>query len=149
VAARILNSGDQAVHLEVLRDAYKARIQILTNALACYPSLFELHLKPKGGYFLWVKVLLEDIDTFDLRRFAVNHFGVDFLPGECCHPDKSKAKRLKQYIRLCFACVEDSDDLKVGVERLARAIKAFASATFKNKQFEKTAALKESPTSHL
>mmetsp|Transcript_8525 Transcript_8525/g.20942 ORF Transcript_8525/g.20942 Transcript_8525/m.20942 type:complete len:498 (-) Transcript_8525:181-1674(-) len=125
IASRILVSGEQKQHLNMLVNEYKSRVSIINEALRRHPDQLELHCPADGGYFMWLKVKEAEkfqLDTLELQKFAVENFNVNFLPGNMCHPH---AKSLKGYLRICFACVEDELDLKEGISRLARAIAAF------------------------
>jgi len=76
---------------------------------------------PEGGYFLWLD-LPGDVDTPSLREEASAE-GVDFLAG----PD-FMLEGGSSSLRLSFAPVP-ADQIREGVDRLARALERSRSAT--------------------
>ena len=75
---------------------------------------------PKGGLFLWVRLPLDDARSF--VEAAWRH-GVAVTPGAMLAPDG----RYADHVRICFVVGED--ELRLGIERLARAWKSYGSTS--------------------
>lgn len=98
-------------HLEFARNTLEKRYQVMSTALKANGIDFE---EPQGGYFVLVKLPVE-MDSAKLLEVAVTK-KVAFLPGG------GFAQNMKNFLRLSFSMYNEAD-IKVGVERLAEAIK--------------------------
>lgn len=85
IAARLLNSGEQDRHLQMLTKEYKERVSILVKAIKLHPDTFTLHRIPTGGYFVWVEIKGKpSFDASELRHYAVSNFKVRIMVyGDC------------------------------------------------------------------
>ena len=61
------------------------------------------------------------VEAAALAPPALAQFGVVYLPGDRCDPDRRG--RFRRCVRLCFACVEREEALAEGVARLAAAVR--------------------------
>ncbi len=116
---QLLDSGFLAANIDRLRAVYGHRKRVLAAALRSHFDDPRVDfLEPGGGYFLW----LELGAGHDSARFldTARHHGVQFTPGARC----AISRDLGHALRLCFAYLE-AGDLAVGVDRLARAFRAF------------------------
>eukprot|EP00924_Labyrinthula_sp_SR-Ha-C_P014884 maker-scaffold_9-snap-gene-1.35-mRNA-1 protein AED:0.00 eAED:0.00 QI:56/1/1/1/1/1/2/43/391 len=100
-------------HLAETRATLEKRYNVLSAALKDAGIDFEV---PQGGYFVLVK-LKSDSDSSELLKIAQKK-KVMFLPGN------GFAQSMKNYLRLSFSMYNESD-IKVGVQRLAEAIKEY------------------------
>lgn len=117
--SEIVNSfitlGTLKTNIKTLKDIYHKRLETFYDRLGQdLPENAVFH-KPKGGYFIWVK-LPGPIDTKLLRPTARKHH-VDFMPGHMF----SNTDRLKNYMRLSFAFY-DEKELEQGSKRLGQVI---------------------------
>lgn len=122
-----MRTGVYERHLDVLRRQYAAKRDAMLAAL-------EEHLgdlapgrtrwtRPSGGLYIFL-TLPEDMDTGrDGALFArAIEQGVLYVPGEYCYGPDPWRDLPRNTIRLSFG-VAGIDDIRLGVERLARAIK--------------------------
>jgi len=87
---------------------------------------FDFHT-PHGGYFLWVTLtgVNFDVDEY-FRSFCRTNHDVDFKTGmSCSSATSSELTPFAKSMRLCFAFY-DVSELTKGVDRLCRAIQAYA-----------------------
>jgi 2-aminoadipate transaminase len=126
VLATVLESGIYAPHVEKVREAYRAKRDVMLGALDKYmsdiPGVSWVH--PHGGLYVWFS-LPEHVETgfdSDLFQHAVHVEKVMHVPGELCYPGEQK-DRPRNQMRLSFG-VEDAANIDEGICRLARAIKA-------------------------
>jgi 2-aminoadipate transaminase len=102
-------------HLEVIRSVYRERRDVMLDALEAHFPSSARWTKPEGGMFVWAE-LPEEVDTRDLLREAVEQ-KVAFVPGQSFYADGTG----RNTMRLNFSNVTP-DRLRVGIERLGRAI---------------------------
>ena len=103
--------------LTTLRRFYRGRARRLTRALARLLPGWRFQ-QPEGGFALWV--LPDDqVDEVAFLELAIDH-GVSFDPGSMFRPGREVSPTA---MRLAFSFA-DSDDLEIGVERLAKAWRA-------------------------
>jgi 2-aminoadipate transaminase len=115
--------------LERLRLKYRQRCNLLCDILE---SEKDMHLvcRPTGGYFVWVRILCNDV-TNRFLDYCLEH-GVRFMPGHRCDTsayEESLSNRemnssLFFYARLCFAKL-DSSEIKNGAEVFLKCFRAY------------------------
>lgn len=111
IVQQAMDSGALARHVEVLKDAFRARLEAMHAALLEHFSDLASWTKPAGGYFFWLR-FDETVDTAELRDKAqeretgLQNGAVFSTQGE-----------LHNYLRLSFAHY-DEDDIRKGVQRL-------------------------------
>ena len=120
---KALRSGAARQHLDGTRRELAERCAALTEALARHEGeLWETHCPPRGGYFLWLR-LLGGVEAPRLASQAGAH-QVKFCAGPRCAADDASKGRWEQYVRLCFA-MHTPDEMREGVARLVAALKAY------------------------
>lgn len=102
--------------MEMLRRAYRVRCEIMIRALEEFLPESVTWYVPKGGFFVWVKVL--GVDTFCLLDQALNQ-GVSFVPGKFffCNPEEGR-----EYLRFSFSYV-DEEEMVRGIEIIGHLLK--------------------------
>lgn len=118
IVAEFIRRGELDAHLERLRVEYHNRCATMQAALAEHLGDGVRTTTPEGGFFLWVTLTGQNasINTQQLFEIALAE-GVAIIPGSALSPSGAFTDAL----RVCFASVP-SDRIRVGVERLARAI---------------------------
>lgn len=130
--ARVLARGDYQKHLDVLRARYATKRDAMLAALDEHLGDFapgETHwTHPAGGLYIWL-TLPAGMDTgrdAALFEHAVAE-GVLYVPGQYCYgPDPTRTAPVNT-LRLSFG-VAEPEQIRCGVERLARAIRATAES---------------------
>lgn len=128
--------GHQQQHLDWTKATLWNRAETLMNALKKYlPGGITFEV-PDGGYFILVR-LADNMIASDLLKIASQKHKVQFLPGS------SFGEKMKNYLRLSFSWY-DMEDLALGAQRLADAIRDYASTlgSFKATDKETTAPAK-------
>ncbi len=116
-AAHCLAQADLAVHIDRLRDAYRARRDAMLAGLPAALGPKAAFNRPDGGMFLWVR-LGDGPDATALLRTALEH-DVAFVPGAPFYagtPDPCT-------LRLSFT-THSPDEIALGLGRLAAALQA-------------------------
>ncbi len=114
IVSSVIELGLQESYLKKLKEIYQNRMATLCDALSL--KIPTLHFRePSGGYFIWAR-LIKGADSELLLADSKSH-KVVYQPGIRF----SCAQGLRDHLRLCFAYYRQND-LKEGVERLARAI---------------------------
>jgi len=111
IVHNVINKGNLDIYLDHMREVLKDRCDCLINNL----NIGEFE-KPKGGYFVWIKTLIDSRKMLDYcyENKVKYHSGNKF----------SSDNKLENYIRLSYSFYE-KDDLILGVERLNRAYAEF------------------------
>ncbi|GAA0607501.1 PLP-dependent aminotransferase family protein [Virgibacillus siamensis] len=113
--AAFLENNDMAERLNLLRETYREKRDVMISALKNYmPSSASWYIS-EGGYFVWVK--LSGIDTSTLLPRALDE-GVAFVPGQYFFLNEADGK---EFLRLSFSYAS-RDDIADGVQKLANAI---------------------------
>ncbi|WP_019937184.1 PLP-dependent aminotransferase family protein [Bordetella sp. FB-8] len=120
IAAQYIAGGRYHQHVPRIRAAYGARCEALDSALSGILGDRVSYVKPEGGMFFWVR-LTGDIDATRLLPHAIEK-EVVYVPGRGFYLDPSRHADLHA-MRLSFVTV-DQALLKLGVQRLARALQA-------------------------
>jgi 2-aminoadipate transaminase len=103
-------------YLGSLVDLYRARRDIMLEALAEHFPAESTWTRPQGGLFLWA-TLPDYIDTSDLLARALQE-NVAFVPGRAAFLDGRGASSM----RLNFSGVSD-DDIREGVRRIGEVVR--------------------------
>lgn len=122
---RVIGDGGYARQVETLRARYRAKRDVMLDALQTHLASFEgVHwTHPAGGIYVWLTVP-EGLDTGpDGPLFAKSvQEGVIYVPGQYAFADGSGLGTVPtNHARLCFG-VATEDDLAEGVRRLAAAL---------------------------
>ena len=124
-AARVLERLDYDAHLARLRAAYRERCARLCDALAArLPG--ARFVEPEGGFAVWVE-LADDGDDIALLESAIAH-GTSIDPGRLF---RAPGVRGAVAFRASFSSAP-IDRIAEGVQRLARAVRAWRQARCKS-----------------
>lgn len=114
--SRYLASGEADQHLEKIRNCYRARRDVLAQALKrhCGQALaFEI---PAGGFYFWCR--LKQGGSAQALLYEATRQGVSFVPGEAFYADRNGTNEF----RLCFATC-DEKKLEIAAQRLGQALR--------------------------
>ncbi|MDP6605254.1 MAG: PLP-dependent aminotransferase family protein [Dehalococcoidia bacterium] len=114
--AEYIDGGRLDDHLEEMRLLYAEKMDILASALTEFAEPYLTFTRPKGGFFLWLK-LQKGLTAEAVQRAAVQE-GVIFPIGRAFFPEQKESDG--EHIRLAYSWTS-KDDLREGAERLARA----------------------------
>lgn len=124
--ATVLNSGAYDHHVEIVRDAYRAKRDAMLAAaeehFADLPGVHWVH--PHGGLYVWM-TLPDEIETgFRSPLFdrAVHHEQVMYVPGELFYAGPL-GMRPRNQMRLSYG-VQSPEGIREGIARLSRAVRA-------------------------
>jgi 2-aminoadipate transaminase len=98
-----------------MRDVYRAKRDVMLDALDVHFADFAEWSRPQGGLFLWLR-LPEGFDSV-ARLPDARRADVDYLPGPNFSPTRSGAN----YLRLSFGYL-NADDIREGLARLADVV---------------------------
>lgn len=122
--AKFLEEYDIEKHIEKLKEVYKNRRNIMINTMKEeFPEEVKF-TNPQGGLFTWV-VLPEYMNARDLAVKALEK-NVAFVPGGSFFPNGGNENTL----RLNYSNM-DEEKIKIGIKRLADAIKDMIKETQK------------------
>jgi len=111
IVRHAMDLGLLDTHLEMIRDVYKSRLEVMDAALTETFANNATWECPKGGYFFWIKLDV-NVDTGKLKRIALDR-KTGFQAGELF----SSRGGLKNYIRLSFASYNESE-IRDGIDQL-------------------------------
>lgn len=111
-----LEGGGLEEHLARVRPAYRARRDVMIEALSRSFPQGATWTRPEGGLFLWV-TLAAGFDTAEILALARER-GVLFNHGELFHADGARRSTL----RLSYAAVS-RDRIEAGVDVLGRLVR--------------------------
>jgi 2-aminoadipate transaminase len=106
-------------HVRTIARTYRRRRDVMAEALAEFMPHGVQSTRPAGGMFLWVTV--PGVDTAELLRISAES-KVVFVPGVNFYPHRD----VHDGMRLNFSNASEKN-LRVGVERLAHAIRLYES----------------------
>jgi 2-aminoadipate transaminase len=106
-------------HVRTIAQTYRRRRDVMAEALAEFMPRGVRCTRPAGGMFLWVTV--PGVDTAQLLRISAES-KVVFVPGVNFYPHRD----VHDGMRLNFSNASEKN-LRVGVERLAHAIRLYES----------------------
>ena len=110
-----LEKGLLPGHLARICAAYRAQLNAMLEGFSFFPEGTR-HTLPQGGLFVWAE-LPKGVDAMAALNRAIEQ-NVAFVPGTHFYPDGGHANTL----RLNFS-MQEADVIRVGMERLGRAIK--------------------------
>jgi 2-aminoadipate transaminase len=114
------SNGDEPLwlaHLESLKELYRARRDVMLEALGEHFGSAASWTKPRGGLFIWA-TLPDYIDTTDLLARALESEAVAFVPGRAAYLDGRGASSM----RLNFAGVPE-EDIREGIKRIGKVVR--------------------------
>ena len=110
-----LEKGLLPDHLTRICGEYRKQLTAMLEGFSFFPEGTK-HTLPQGGLFVWAE-LPEGMDAMAALNRAIDQ-NVAFVPGAHFYPDGGHANTL----RLNFS-MQEADVIRVGMERLGRAIK--------------------------
>lgn len=119
IIAETIRNGDLDRHVERLRGIYKRKLERTEDALNRYCAQYTTHVKPLGGFFLWL-LLPPHINSRDVQM-AANERGVIIGQGPQFFADGNATNHL----RIAFSYVS-MEDIEPGIQRLGEAISEVA-----------------------
>jgi 2-aminoadipate transaminase len=105
-------------YVDRLKDLYRARRDVMLEALDEHFGEQARWTTPEGGLFIWA-TLDERIDTTDLLALARKSDGVAFVPGRAAYMDGASGS---SSMRVNFAGVAEAD-IREGIRRIGRAVR--------------------------
>ncbi|QFT71890.1 PLP-dependent aminotransferase family protein [Ruegeria sp. THAF33] len=105
-------------HIPKVRNVYRARRDVMLNAMEQHMPGGVEWTRPEGGMFIWV-TLPEGMVGSDLLARALDTVKVAFVPGQAFFPDGSGANT----IRLSFSN-SDEATIREGIRRLGEVLRA-------------------------
>ncbi len=118
IIAEAFDSGLVERHIPEIKKLYAHKRDLMLDMLDEKMPEGTSWTRPEGGMFLWVRVPAH-IDTMKMFPKAIEN-GIAYVIGEAFYPDRS----VKNAMRLNFTYSSD-EEIKEGVERLAKTIKEF------------------------
>jgi 2-aminoadipate transaminase len=122
-ATRMFDVIGLDAHLETLRSAYRARRDKMLDVLQAEMSEFASWHKPKGGFFIWVR-LKDPVDTSLLLEQSMSRQNVAFMPGSAFSFEHGQ--RWTNCFRLSFSNLAP-ERIEQGVHRLAKCLQCTGS----------------------
>ncbi|HEY2909347.1 MAG TPA: PLP-dependent aminotransferase family protein [Gemmataceae bacterium] len=125
---RFMASGEYARHLQVLREVYRSKCDLMLRSLekefADFPGV--TWTVPAGGLFLWVR-FPEGVDAGPAGSLAKASLesGVLYVPGEFAHVADDAGRAPRNEARLCFGVVEPRQ-IPEAIRRLRAACRGLA-----------------------
>ena len=116
----VSDAGAFDAHVRKIAKTYARRCGVMAEALAEFMPEGVRFTRPSGGMFLWVTV--PEVDTTELLRICAES-KVVFVPGVSFYPGRD----VHDGMRLNFSNASEKN-IRLGVERLGRAIKALQGA---------------------
>ena len=116
VLAHVFADGRLERHLERVRPLYAERLDALTSALIEFAEPYVSFVRPRGGFFLWVR-LLGGLTADGVQRAGLEE-GVSFPIGYGFFPDRRDPDG--EHIRLAYSRATPAD-LREAAARLGRA----------------------------
>jgi 2-aminoadipate transaminase len=113
--ATYFRSGLWAEQLDVFKELYRRRRDVMLDSLADFFGPEAAWTAPQGGLFLWA-TLPDYIDTTDLLVRALEE-NVAFVPGRAAYLDGRGGSSM----RLNFSGVAE-DDIREGVRRIGKVV---------------------------
>jgi 2-aminoadipate transaminase len=122
IVCQFLRDNDADEHIRMIRDVYGQQCKAMQSSMQRFFPSDVTYTRPEGGMFLWAE-LPWGMAAIDLFELAVED-KVVFVPGD---PFYVRGKR-HNTLRLNFSC-SDTDIIKLGIERLGKAIRKLMETT--------------------
>jgi 2-aminoadipate transaminase len=107
-----MSRGLLDAHMQELRRAYRARVEAMDDALNEHFAEIADWTRPDGGYFMWLRLRDDEVDTAPLKNAALDA-ETGFTAGSLF----SATGGLRNYLRLSFAHYNE-EDIRQGIARL-------------------------------
>jgi len=115
-----LSNNNIEEHINKIRDVYGRQCRAMLTAIDTYFPKDVSVTKPEGGMFLWA-TLPTGMSALKLFEIAAED-NVVFVPGDPFYVNRTNSNTM----RLNFSCVDEAT-IKIGIERLGKAIKKLAA----------------------
>jgi 2-aminoadipate transaminase len=121
ILAEYLQRGLYDEHLDMVRQAYRKRLDTMCESLQRLTSSWLTWERPDGGMFIWAK-LPPGYSARELLSFA-HREGVLYSPGDVYYLSGGNS----EYMRLNFI-QQTPEQISEGVQRLSRALQAYSNS---------------------
>ena len=128
ILRRVISKGIFDDHIQRLVQRYREKTAFVIAQLQDQMPADVQWIEPSGGFYVWV-TLPANIDTGPHSNFFARALAhkVLYVPGALCFsPDRPEAQH-NTSMRLAFGMIGE-DELRQGIDRLARAIEAKEAA---------------------
>ena len=112
LTASYMQNHDFDLHINKLKNAYRARRDVMLSCCGEYFPAVVKFTRPTGGFFVWVE-LPEGTDTGELLLTALKEVKVAFVPGMAFFAQRDR----HNFLRLNFSFVSESN-IEEGLRRL-------------------------------
>lgn len=124
ILAAALETGAYANHLEKLRQRYRAKAEVMLQALKQHCGGLLTWREPKGGLYVWASTPRTVTTGLDSECFRV---ALDkellYVPGQLCYAADPARQSPNHEMRLSFGSASE-DNIRQGIERLGGVIQA-------------------------
>ncbi len=117
ITEEFLNTNPWRQRAQEMAKIYEEKKEVMLKALDKYFPKEASWTKPKGGFFVWVK-LPEFVDTTQMLAEAINE-KVAYVPGGNFYPNNEG----KNYMRLSY-CLPEPEEIEEGIKRLGKVVKS-------------------------
>lgn len=119
--AEFMASGEFDAHVEQMRPLYARKAETLASALMEFAEPYVTLVRPRGGFFLWVR-LRDGLSAAGVQQAAAEE-GASFPLGRGFYPDRNDPE---EHIRLAYSWTA-LDDLREVATRIGRACERVAA----------------------
>ena len=116
VVSKFLDTNDLDAHVDIIRETYKHRCDVMLDAMDKYFPPEAKYTRPDGGLFAWV-VLPDYMDAKDLQMKCLEK-KVAFVPGGSFFPNGGHENTL----RLNYSCMPE-EKIVQGITALCQTIR--------------------------
>ena len=117
ITEEYLNLKPWRTRVKQMTKIYEKKKDVMLKALEKYFPKDTSWTKPKGGFYVWVK-LPYFVDTTQMLAEAINE-KVAFVPGNNFYPDDEG----KNFIRLSY-CLPEVKEIEQGIKQLGQVVKS-------------------------
>ncbi|MEW6584311.1 MAG: PLP-dependent aminotransferase family protein [Nitrospirota bacterium] len=121
VVNEYLESGNHRKHLDMVRQTYKTRRDLMLSAMEKHFPKSARWNKPAGGMFIWATLADDGTDSKDILLRCIEK-DVAFVPGREFFPDGSGGNTM----RLNFSNAAP-DDIEKGIKRIGEVLAGMGS----------------------
>ncbi|MDW8327033.1 MAG: PLP-dependent aminotransferase family protein [Anaerolineales bacterium] len=132
VAYEVARGGFLDEHVRKIREVYRARRDVMLEALAAEFPAEVTWTRPAGGLFLWMRLPL-GMNSHALLQAALAQ-NVAFVPGDAFFTPDVPPKEALRYLRLNFSNMKP-EQIREGIRRLAAAYRTLRAGD-KVEEFE-------------
>mgnify|MGYP001581638038 CR=1 FL=1 len=115
IAALFMETYDLNVHIEKIKNVYRARRDLMIKSMDKYFPVGVKHTNPYGGLFIWLE-LKEGLNAKEILQEALKE-NVAYVPGSSFFPNGGH----QNFARLNFSCMND-EKIVEGIKRLGKVL---------------------------